>query len=117
VRAQAPVNQQPPIEFGDATPPAVRGRAGGGQPRIRTQNVDLALAHWSFLLRVLCIFVILLIALMIINYAAQYLKLTPVIEFKDFAQYVIPLFAFLLVWGAIDNFLFASARGVACVAS
>jgi hypothetical protein len=38
---------------------------------------------------------------MIINYGAQWLKLSPVIEFKEFAQYVIPLFAlpFSSAWG------------------
>src|SRR5437899_1214107 len=89
------------LDFGDVPPQpgATRARA----PRPRTQQFDLALEHWKFLLTVLKIFVLLILLLMIINYAAQLLKLTAVIEFKEFAQYVIPLFAFLFGMGRGRN--------------
>jgi hypothetical protein len=100
IGVKAPEQPHPPrdqiVDFGESQQPGV---ARTRTPRPRTVEFDLALEHWKFLLTVLRIFVFLLILLMAINYAAQWLKLTIAIEFREFAQYVIPLFAFLFGMG------------------
>jgi len=82
--------------FGESQLPSA-GRHGAPEPR--TESFDLALEHWKFLLRVLYVFVGLFIAFMLTYYVAQWLKLPTILEFKDFAQYIIPLFAFLFGMG------------------
>lgn len=97
---QPPQRPDKAVDFGESQQPGTR-RAS--TPRPRTEQFDLALEHWKFLLTVLKIFVAVLLSLMVINYGAQWLKLSPVIEFREFAQYVIPLFAFLFGMGRGRN--------------
>lgn len=98
---EQPSQQQgDPLDFGESQQPGARQAI---PPRPRTEAYDLQLEHWKFLLRVLYTFVATLLGLMAINYGAQLLKLLPVIEFKEFAQYVIPLFAFLFGMGRGRN--------------
>jgi hypothetical protein len=82
VKAPERPHQPPdkPVDFGDSQQP---GAARARVPRPSTEQFDLALEHWKFLLTVLKIFVALLVSLMAINYGAQWLKLSPVIEFKE----------------------------------
>jgi hypothetical protein len=86
--------------FGEVPQPSTARRS---QSRPRAVAFDLALEHWKFLLTVLKIFVILFVSFVVINYVAQLLKLSVMVEFKEFAQYVIPLFAFLFGMGRGRN--------------
>lgn len=93
---QTSQRQDEPVDFGKSQQPGAR-RAR--PPRPRTEAYDLQLEHWKFLLRVLYIFVATLLGLMVINYGAQWLKLSVVIEFKEFAAVHYTIVCFSLWYG------------------